>query len=90
MFCVGGVLMNSKTLSNFHKFGKVGKIAMTVLMVIAILAAAASCVATIFVSTLPKDALTVRVINHAEFRINEKISIPCGTFLQMVFLMRGT
>ena len=64
--------MNSKTLSNFHKFGKVGKIAMTVLMVIAILAAAASCVATIFVSTLPKDALTVRVTNHAEFRINEK------------------
>lgn len=64
--------MNSKTLSNFHKFGKVGKIAMTVLMVIAILAAAASCVATIFVATLPKDALTVRVTNHAEFRINEK------------------
>ena len=72
MFCVGGVLMNSKTLSNFHKFGKVGKIAMTVLMVIAILAATASCVATIFVSTLPKDALTVRVTNHAEFRINEQ------------------
>ena len=70
MFCVGGILMNSKTLSNFHKFGKVGKIAMTVLMVIAILAAAASCVATIFVSALPKDALTVRVTNHAEFRIN--------------------
>ena len=45
---------------------------MTVLMVIAILAAAASCVATIFVSTLPKNALTVRVTNHAEFRINEK------------------
>ena len=64
--------MNSKTLSNFHKFGKVGKITMTVLMVIAILAAAASCVATIYVSTLPKDALTVRVTNHAEFRINEK------------------
>lgn len=64
--------MNSKTLSNFHKFGKVGKIAMTVLMVIAILAAAASCVAAIFVSALPKDALTVRVTNHAEFRINEK------------------
>ncbi len=64
--------MNSKTLSNFHKFGKVGKITMTVLMVIAILTAAASCVATIYVSTLPKDALTVRVTNHAEFRINEK------------------
>lgn len=72
MFCVGGILMNSKTLSNFHKFGKVGKIAMTVLMVIAILAAAVSCVATIFASTLPKDALIVRVTNHAEFRINEK------------------
>lgn len=64
--------MNSKTLSHFHKFGKVGKIAMTVLMVIAILVTAVSCIATIFVATLPKDALTVRVTNHAEFRINEK------------------
>ena len=64
--------MNSKTLSNFHKFGKVGKIAMTVLMVIAILATAVSCVAAIYVATLPKDALTVRVTNNAEFRINEK------------------
>lgn len=64
--------MNSKTLSNFHKFGKVGKIAMTVLMVLAILVTAASCIATIFVATLPKDALTVRVTNNAEFRINEK------------------
>ena len=86
MFYVGGVLMNSKTLSNFHKFGKVGKIAMTVLMVIAILAAAASCVATIFVSTLPKDALTVRVTNHAEFRINEKNSIWNSHFSTSHFL----
>lgn len=79
--------MNSKTLSNFHKFGKVGKIAMTVLMVIAILAAAASCVATIFVSTLPKDALTVRVTNHAEFRINEKnFRFPVGHSCRWFFL----
>lgn len=45
---------------------------MTVLMVIAILATAVSLAATIFVATLPKDALTVRVTNNAEFRINEK------------------
>ena len=64
--------MDSKTLSNFHKFGKAGKIAMTVLMVIAVLATAVSCVAAIFVATLPKDALTVCVTNQAEFRINEK------------------
>ena len=64
--------MNSKTLSKFHKFGKVGKIAMTVFMVIAILATAVGLAATIFVAALPKDALTVRVTNHAEFRINEK------------------
>ncbi|MGN0268255.1 MAG: DUF2975 domain-containing protein [Lachnospiraceae bacterium] len=64
--------MDSKTLSNFHKFGKVGKIVMTVLMVIAILATAVSLAATIFVAALPKDALTVRVTNNAEFRINEK------------------
>ena len=90
MFCVGGVLMNSKTLSNFHKFGKVGKITMTVLMVIAILAAAASCVATIYVSTLPKDALTVRVTNHAEFRINEKkFRFPVGYSCRWFFLCGG-
>lgn len=82
--------MNSKTLSNFHKFGKVGKIAMTVLMVIAILAAAASCVAAIFVSALPKDALTVRVTNHAEFRINEKNFDSLWDILADGFLMRGT
>ena len=64
--------MNSKTLSTFHKFGKVGKIAMTVLLVIAILATIVSLVAAIFVAALPKDALTVRVTNNAEFRINEK------------------
>lgn len=62
--------MNSKTLSNFHKFGKVGKITMIILMVIAILATAVSLIATIFVATLPKDALTVSVTNNAEFRIN--------------------
>ena len=78
--------MNSKTLSNFHKFGKVGKIAMTVLMVIAILAAAASCVATIYVSTLPKDALTVRVTiqdQRKEFRF------PVGYSCRWFFLCGG-
>ena len=75
--------MNSKTLSNFHKFGKVGKIAMTVLMVIAILATAVSCVAAIYVATLPKDALTVRVTNNAEFRINEKdFDSLCGILVE--------
>lgn len=64
--------MNSKTLSNFHRFGRVGKIVMIVLMVIAILATVSSLAATIFVTTLPKDALTISVTNNAEFRINEK------------------
>lgn len=64
--------MNSKTLANFHRFGKLGKIVMTVLTVLAILETAVSLTATIYVSALPKDALTVRVTDHAEFRINEK------------------
>ena len=64
--------MNSETISKFHRFGKVGKIVITVLMVIAIFGTLASCVATIFVTTLPKDALKVRVTNHAEFRINNE------------------
>ena len=63
--------MDSKTLSKFHKFGNVGKVIMTVLMVITIIATIMCAVATGFVSSLPKDALTVRVTNNAEFRINE-------------------
>ena len=34
---VGGNLMNSKTISKFHRFGKVGKLVITVLMVIGVL-----------------------------------------------------
>lgn len=64
--------MNSKTLSNFHKFGKVGKIVVTVFMVLVILAAVLMMTATIYVKTLSKDALTVSVTSNAQFRINEK------------------
>lgn len=64
--------MNSKTLANFHRFGKVGRIVMALLVVLAIFAALMCLLATIYVSTLPKDALTVRVTDHAEFRIREK------------------
>ena len=71
MFNIGGIDMDSKTLSKFHKFGNVGKVIMTVLMVITIIATIMCAVATGFVSSLPKDALTVRVTNNAEFRFNE-------------------
>lgn len=64
--------MNSKTLSHLHRFGKVGKTIMTVLMVLTILVTAIFVVATIYVSALPADALTVRVTDHAEFRIDEE------------------
>lgn len=64
--------METTTFSKFNKFGKVGKTVMNVLIVISILLAIASCVATIFVATQPKDALTVRVTNNTEFKINEK------------------
>lgn len=64
--------MNSKTLSNLHRFGKVGKTIMTVLLVLSILVTAIFVVETIYFSLLPKDALTVRVTDHAEFRIGEE------------------
>ena len=64
--------MNSKTLSNLHRFGKVGKTIMTVLMVLTILITAIFVVATIYIAALPKDALTVCVTDHAEFRIREE------------------
>ena len=64
--------MNPKTLAQFHRFGKAGNIIITVFMVLAILVTAVNLAATIYVSTLPKDAMTVHVSSHAEFRINEK------------------
>lgn len=63
--------MNSKTLSNINRFGKIGKVIMTVLLIVAIIATLLTGVATIYVSTLPKDAVKVTVTNHAEFKINE-------------------
>ena len=71
--------MNSNTIIKFHLFGKVGKIVMTVLSVIAALITVSCCIATAFVATLPKDALTVRVVEHAEFRftnLQENKEIP--------------
>lgn len=73
--------MNTKTLSNFHRFGKVGSIILTVLTVLAILATVLSLTAAIYVCTLPKDALTVRVTDHAEFRINDKNFSALWSFL---------
>lgn len=63
--------MNSNTPTKFHLFGKVGKIILTVLSVIAALITLSCCIATVFIATLPKDALTVRVVEHAEYRFNE-------------------
>ncbi|MFR7892791.1 MAG: hypothetical protein ACLU38_00575 [Dysosmobacter sp.] len=63
--------MNSNTIAKFHLFGKVGKIVMTVLSVIAALITVSCCIATAFTATLPEDALTVRVVEHAEFRFNK-------------------
>lgn len=64
--------MNSKTLANFHRFGKVCRIGTVILLALALLVTVISLTAAIYVSALPKDALTVRVTDHAEFRINEK------------------
>lgn len=63
--------MEPKTLSNFHRFGKVGRIIVSVLLVLAILTTAVGLTASIYISTLPGDALTVRVTDRAEFRIDE-------------------
>ena len=63
--------MYFNTIAKFHLFSKVGKIVMTVLSVIAALVTVGCCIATAFVATLPEDALTVRVVEHAEFRFNK-------------------
>lgn len=72
--------MNSNTIAKFHLFGKVGKIVMTVLSVIAALITVSCCIATAFTATLPEDALTVRVVEHAEFRFNKASFVLGGSF----------
>lgn len=64
--------MDSKTLSKYRLFGKAGKIVMTVLAVIAALITVCCCIATVFVATLPENALTVCVTEHAELRFNSE------------------
>lgn len=64
--------MSPDTISKYRRFGKAGKIVMTVLSVIAALVAACCMAAAVFVATLPKDALTVRVVEQTEFRFNSE------------------
>ena len=64
--------MNIQTLSKVNRFGKVGKIILTILLIAAIVATLLFGAAAIYVSTLSKDAVTVTVTNHAEFKISEK------------------
>lgn len=65
--------MNPKLLSNVNRFGKIGKMIMTLLLVVAIIITLLLATATIYVSTLPKDAVKVTITNHAEFKINKNI-----------------
>lgn len=62
--------MNAKTLSKINRFGKVGKIVLMILTVVAIIAMLLSCVAAIYVATLPKDAVRVTVTKHAQLTVN--------------------
>lgn len=64
--------MNTKTILKVNRFGKVGKIVMTVIMIVAIITTVLCGAAAIYSATLPKDAVTVDVTNHAEFKINKK------------------
>lgn len=64
--------MDPNTISKYRRFGRVGKIIMTVLSVIAALVTACCMAAAVFVATLPKDALTVRVVEQTEFRFNSE------------------
>lgn len=72
--------MDSKTLSKYRLFGKAGKIVMTVLAVIAALITVCCCIATVFVATLPENALTVCVTEHAELRFNSEHLARSGAF----------
>lgn len=73
--------MNTKTLSQIHRFGKVGKIVMTLLLVAAIIATLLCGAAAIYVATLPEDAVKVSVTNHAQFKINESCFSSVWNFL---------
>lgn len=62
--------MDSNTISKYRLFGRAGKIVMTVLAVVAALITVSCCIATVFVATLPDNALTVRVVERTELRFN--------------------
>ena len=62
---------------------------MTDLSVIAALITVGCCIATAFVATLPKDALTVRVVEHAECRFNKASFDTLWSILGGGFSYRG-
>lgn len=63
--------MNKKTLAKINHFGTIGKIVTMILFVAAIIGTALIGGSAAYVATLPKDAVTVTVTNHAKFNIND-------------------
>lgn len=62
--------MNSDTISKYRLFGKVGRLVTTVLAVICLLITATCFAATAYITTLPENALTVRVVEQTQLRFN--------------------
>ena len=62
--------MESKVLKNVNRFGRIGNVIITILIVVSIIATIAVGVATVFVMTLPKDAVVVSVRENVEIRVN--------------------
>ena len=63
--------MESKVLKNVNRFGRIGNVIITILIVVSIIATIAVGVATVFVMTLPKDAVVVSVRENVEIRVNK-------------------
>ena len=63
--------MESKVLKNVNRFGKIGNVIITILIVVSIIATIAVGAATVFVMTLPKDAVVVSVRENVEIRVNK-------------------
>lgn len=82
--------MDSKTLTKFHRFGAVGRIIMTVLLAVAVAVTVLCLAATVYLVTLPKNAMTVQVTDQAEFRIQEKNFDSLWGFLANKFAYEGS
>ena len=62
--------MNQSISKKVNRFGKIGNILITILLIAGILVTALLAAGTIWLAALPRDAVEVRIADHAQIRID--------------------